>query len=294
MLALATLLMLGGCQALGEFAFARVSPIQWQGQQRVELPLTLTAGGSPAVAIQVMGRDVVALIDTGASIPAISRSFAADAGVDVEGTLRSVNGQPRDAARDVEIRIGPVSATSLRAVVHDDAEPRFVLGMNLFLQAVVEMDFEAGRLTLIHPDAFEQPPGEPISAKLKNAVPTIPLRVNGSEEPVCAIVDTGFNAGLALTPQVLVKLALPPHPAGGTIIARGAFGVQHESPALAPLDNLQVGGLVYRAVPVGHAPPWADEDCSNLLGMDVLYRHRLLFDLRNRRFWLLPRAGNSW
>jgi predicted aspartyl protease len=293
-LLLATLLPLTGCQALGTFAATRMSPLQWNGQTRIELPLTLNAAGSPMVAIQVMGRDVVALIDTGASIPAISRSLATDTGVDIEGTLNSVNGQKRPSAEDVQMRIGPLSATALLAIVHDDEDPPFVLGMNLFLQAVVEMDFEAGRLTLIRPDAFEPPPGQPLSVKLMHAVPTIALQVNGHEEQICAIVDTGFNAGLALMPKVLEKLALPPHPAGGTITARGAFGVRHEAPALAPLDNLQVGGLVYRAVPVGYAPPWAEDECNNLLGMDVLYRHRLVFDFPNRRFWLLPRAGNQW
>lgn len=292
-LLLAVLLPLAGCQALGGFVFARISPLEWHGQKRVELPLTLNEHGSPTVIVKVMDRDVSALLDTGSSIPVISRRLATDAGVDMEGSLRNVNGVKRPSAEAVEIRIGPLSATALLAVIHDEEDPPFVLGMNLFLQAAVEMDFEAGRLTLIHPDAFEPPPGKPLTVELMNAVPTIPLRVNGSGG-ICAIVDTGFNSGVALMPAVLEKLTLPPHPAGGTVTGRGAFGSQHEGPALAPLDDLQVGGLVYRAVPVGYAPPWADKECNNLLGMDVLYRHRVVFDLRHKRFWLLPRAGNQW
>lgn len=293
-LLLTALLPLAGCQALGNFAAARISPLQWNGLTRVDLPLTLNRAGTPTVVVQVMGRDVVALVDTGSSLPVISQQFAAAAGVDTSGSLGSVNGQKRSSAKNVELRIGQLSTTALLAAVHDDEEPAFVLGMNLFLQAVVEMDFEAGRMTLFHPDKFEPPPGKPLPVKLLHAVPTIPLYVNGRDNELCAIVDTGFNGGLALMPGPLQKLALPPHPAGGTLKARGAFGAQMEGPALAPLDNLEVGGLVYRAVQVGYAPPWAEDECNNLLGMDVLYRHRLVFDFPNRRFWLLPRAGNQW
>jgi predicted aspartyl protease len=287
-------LALCGCQALGAWAIGRMSPIEWNGQERVELPLTLDRAGSPTVPVRVMGHDGTALVDTGSSLSVISRAFATAADVQMNSSGPKVNGARRSSAEDVQVGIGPVSTTALMTVVHDGNEPQFVLGMTLFLQSVVEMDFDTGRLTLIRPDTFVPPPGEPLKVKLLHAAPTIPLYVNGSGNKICALVDTGFYSGLALQPGVLEKLALPTQPSGGTVVTYGAFGFQQENPALAPVDNVQIGGLLYREVHVGHAPPWSKDNCGNLLGMNVLYRHRLIFDLKNRRFWLLPRTGNQW
>src|SRR5262249_46937725 len=152
---------------------------------------------------------------------------------------------------------------------------------------------DTGRLTLIRPDAFEPPDAKPLKVKMLHAVPTIPLYVKGRENKLCAMVDTG-SSPLSLIPAVIEKLALPAHPSGRTVISEGASRVRGEKRALAAGDEGQVGGLMYREVPAGYAPPWAKDSCGNRLGMNVLYRHHLIFDLKNRRMWLLPRSGNQW
>lgn len=293
-LAIAVLLPLGGCQALGAWAVGHMSPIEWQEQSRIELPLTINSWGHVTVPVQVMGRDAMAVLDTGSSLPVITRSFATAAGVRIRGSLHKVNGQKRDSARDMQVQLGPVSTKVALSVVDDNDETPFILGAPLFLQAVVDMDFDAGRVTLIRPDAFEPPAGKPLAVKLSSAVPTIALQVHGPEHELCAMIDTGSNSGLSLAEDVINELALPAAASGRTLVSYGAFGEKYEYPELAPVDQVQVGGLMYRQVWTNHAPPKMAKHCANLLGMNVLYRHHLVFDLRNRRIWLLPRAGNQW
>lgn len=284
---------LGGCQALGTWATSHLSPIEWNGQTRVELPLTSSFGRPPTVLVRVAGQDATALIDSGSSGPGMTRALATATGIRIHSSGPRANGKRRESVEDVPIQLGSVSSKILIAGVdnHDDSPP-IILGANLFLQAVVEMDFDAGRLTLINPQAFSPPEQEPLLIKLLNAVPTIQLKLKDSESEVCTIVDTGFFSGLAVTPEIASKHSLPSDPASRKLVIRGAFGARYEQEALAPLDRLQIGDRLYRHVPIVYSPSLL-ENCPNLLGMAILSQSRLIFDLKNRRIWLLPRSGTQ-
>ena len=241
------------------------------------------------VPVRVMGRDTIALLDSGAGIPAISRALVADAG---SGNLKlQVNGQQVEAVKDLPLELGAIAMTLPMAILIDhNAERPFVIGSQLFLHAIVEMDFVAGRLVLVRPETFAAPAGEPVPVKLWNGVPTLQLQVNGNEGKVCTVIDTGFNGGLALAPEVVSGLALRPDPAGGTRVSQDGFGNRYERPVLAPLDEMRFGQLIYNNVPVTYGLPLPDAGaCGNVLGMTVLYRHRLIFDLAHERVWFLPR-----
>jgi hypothetical protein len=270
------------------------SPLNWNGQNSIELPLTLDRGRRPTVPVRVMGRDTTALLDSGSGIPAISRTVATDAGI---GKLQAeVNGQRVDTVSNIPLELGRMSTVLPMAVLIDhNAERPVVLGAEIFLHAIVEMDFEAGRLRLFRPATFTPPPAQPVPVVLWNSVPTLQLTVNGQARQICAVIDTGFNGGLALTSEIVTELALPPDPAGGTRVARDGFGNRYERPLLAPLNELRFGSLAYQNVPVTQSLPLplaGSQQCGNVLGMAVLYRLRLIFDLQNQRVWLLPRAGN--
>lgn len=197
-LLVAVLLPLGSCQSLGNWAAGQLSPIAWDGETRIELSLTPTRWGSPTVPVRVMGQDATALVDSGASLPVMSRALAVATGTRVRGSGPKVNGKRRENAENVPIQFGSVSTKLGLAVIDDHPDgPSVVLGANLFLQAVVDMDFDAGRLTLINPKTFTPPPQDPLPVKLLAAVPTIQLKLNGHAHEVCAIVDTGYNAGVA-------------------------------------------------------------------------------------------------
>src|SRR5690606_16833841 len=118
------------------------------------------------------------------------------------------------------------------------------------------------------------PTQAPLQVNLLMGVPTVQLKLNGHNSEVCAVVDTGYNSGLAVTPEVAKALSLPVDPSGRRLVARAAFGQQYEQPALAPLTEVRLGEFIYRDVQVGHAPP-EKEKCVNLVGMAVLSQHRI-------------------
>lgn len=292
-LLIAVLYPLGGCQYLGNWATSHLSPIDWNGQTRIELPLTSSFGRPPTVLVRVAGQDATALIDSGSSGPGMNRALATATGMRIRSSGPKANGKRRQSVEDIPIELGSASSKILIATVDDrDDSPPIILGANLFLQAVVEMDFDARRVTLINPQDFSHPEQEPILVKLMNAVPTIRLKLNDNESEVCTIVDTGFFSGLAVTPEIASKHSLPIDPAGRKLVIRGAFGARYEQEALAPLDRLQIGDRLYRHVPIVYAPSLL-ANCPNLLGMAILSQSRLIFDLKNRHIWLLPPSGTQ-
>jgi hypothetical protein len=194
---------------------------------------------------------------------------------------------------DIQMELGPIALKLETASFHQASWGAHLnLGQPLFLQAIVEMDFDARRLTVIHPDAFTPPTEKPLRVKSWKAVPTIQITLSGRSEEICLIVDTGFNGGIGVTPEMANKLDLKRHPGGGVRAAEDGYGNRVLAPELAPLQEVRVGDHIYRDVPIMGAIPNSVGRCGNL-GMALLSRSRIVFDLKNQRMWLLPRAGTG-
>ncbi len=291
-LTLAVLLAGTACAPLDRLQTTARSPLDWNGHNRIELPLTLDSVGRPTVPGRIMGHDTMVLIDSGGGYPSMTEALAAAAGAQVTDSA-IVNGSTYEAAENVPVQLGAGSIELRKVTVGEQTvETQFTLGPELFLQAIVDMDFDAGRMTLIQP-AIWTPPADrtPIPVQLWGTKPTVQLRVNGHEQSLCAILDTGFNSGVALSGEVLTQLALP-HVEGQSALT-GFGGVKWQAPALAPLREVGFSEQMYRDVPLSEkksATQWA---CPNLLGMAVLSRHHLIFDLQNHRVWMLPRSSGT-
>ncbi|MEO6078367.1 MAG: aspartyl protease family protein [Steroidobacteraceae bacterium] len=285
-LLIAALPSLGDCQSLADARFADSPRMSWGGQPRIELPLALDAQGLPVIFVRLLDQDVMAMIDSGASGPVMRPALAAAVDAQSRGS-GTVNGQPYEAVTEVPVQFGSASIKLRKVLLVDHpAVAPIIIGADLFREAIVEMDFGAGRLTLIHPDAFIPPAADPLSVKTVNFLPTLLLRVNGNERAVCAIIDTGFNSGIAMAAEVVKELALPKD-ADTKMVAQGIGGERFELSGLAPLKEVRIGDQVYDNVPVSELP--YQEPCGELLGMSVLGRNRVIFDLRKQRIWLLPR-----
>jgi predicted aspartyl protease len=271
------------------WALREGSPIEWNGHDRIELPLVLDSGGRPHIAVKVSGRLVMAMLDTGAPAPTMTPTTAAETGV----TVRKV-GKDHRIARDVPVAIGPASIVLMTALLGQDGDrTAFSMGQELFSQAVVDIDFDASTLTLIHPRAFQPPDSKPLEVDRSVSRPSVTMHVNGEETALCAILDTGFNGGVAMPPEVATRLALPNAP--GTSIGQGFNGRRSESPNLAPLAELSFGGRVFRDVPAMGSVPSQDTKgrCRSLVGMAVLSRHHLIIDMGKKRIWMLPRTSHG-
>lgn len=281
--------LLAGCASVERLAITRASPLRWHGHSRIELPLSLDSVGRPVVPGRILGQDTMVLVDSGGGWPLMTPALAAAAGARADGATL-INGRGYDTAAGLPLQLGAASMDLHKvAIGAQTAEIQFALGPELFLQAIVEMDFDARRLTLIRPGAFRPPAAAAIPVRIASNKPTVQLNVNGHAEPVCAILDTGFNAGVALSGDVLAALALPRGAAHTSVTGPG--GAQWSAPARAALEQVAFGGQHYRDVPLTEKKSDVAWSCPNLLGMAVLSRHRLVFDLGNQRVWLLPRAA---
>jgi predicted aspartyl protease len=281
-------LLITGCASIEKLAVTRASPLRWNGHDRIELPLSRDSVGRPVVPGRILGEDTAVLVDSGGGWPLMTPALAAAAGARADGAT-TINGRSYATAADVPLQLGGASIELGKvAIGHQTAETEFALGPELFLQAVVEMDFDAGRLTLIRPGTFRSPAVAALPVQIVANKPTVQLHVNGRDEPVCAILDTGFNSGLALSGEVLAALALPRGAAETSVTGPG--GAQWSAPARAALEQVSFGNQRYRDVPLTEKKSDVAWSCPNLLGMAVLSRHRLVFDLRNRQVWLLPRS----
>lgn len=282
------LLPLISCESVGQMVVTRLSPMDWHGHSQIDVPLTFSSGGHLRVPVRIMGHDAMAFIDTGAPMPTMSRPLVDVTGVKVSGSLKA-NGRRYPAAEDVPLELGSASFKLGMVVVHDFAESEFLFGGGLFLQAVVDMDIDAGRLALIHPEAFVPPAEEPVRTGRWKMRPTVQIQINGIEGTICASLDTGFDGGVALMPEVVSRLDLLKEP--GRVVSRVRFdGSQVDAPALAPLDEVRIGSQTYRNVQVMGEVPYEAGDCSNLIGMAVLSQHRVIFDVKKNRAWFLPRT----
>ena len=127
---------------------------------------------------------------------------------------------------------------------------------------------------------------KPLPARRLGNIPAIDVGIDGHDELVCAIVDTGANTGIALPAGIVSRYSLPEDPAS-KMVATGVDGLRHESKGLAPLRELRVGAHRHKEVLAATLPLGIGQDCG-ALGMQVLSGYRLIFDLGNDRIWFLP------
>ncbi|MEJ0098801.1 MAG: retropepsin-like aspartic protease [Pseudomonadota bacterium] len=239
--------------------------------------------------VSIANQDALALFDSGSAISTIGRTMATSTGLHI----KSVD-QGYEAVEGVSVTLKSGSIKfPLVPILDGLGGVQFVIGQELFSQAVVDIDFDAQRLTLIKPEAFVAPDSSPMPVKLVYSRPTVQLQVNGGKSGICAIIDTGFNSGIALTPELAKEFALATDQ-GQTTIVQGIDGRPRSVPLIAPLDKVQFGGRTLRNVPAVGAVPSEERHCPNLVGMAVLSSYHVIFDLKRERIWLLPRSGSRY
>jgi hypothetical protein len=191
---------------------------------------------------------------------------------------------------DLAVEYGAVSQKLERIAVIKPAAPRdFIAGQELFRQAVVEFDFDRRVVALIRPGAFTPPHDQPMAVQFSRSWPTIKIKVNSHDEPVCATVDTGYGGGVALAQKTVDELALPIIPGVKARLVT-EWGIVEDVPQMKELQELRVGDQLYRNVHLAISPVRGENPCTAILGVDILSRHKVIFDLGNRRMWLLPRS----
>jgi predicted aspartyl protease len=256
----------------------------------------------PVVRIEVSGRPVVALIDTGAAELILDPAVAAAAGVeefgDQEGRFAAgLTGSYRHG-RLRELTIGEAKLTNLPVQVMPTArfsrvtggayEIGAIVGTGLLAQFLPTLDYPARSLVL-------RPRGSAAADGL--GVPFIMLEghltyAQGSLEGLdglCFLVDSGLAGGAFTCPASTLRAAGIPVPGAlGTAGIGGGDGAVKAAPFR--INELGLGGLRARDLVgiFGPFPPGlgAEVDCAGIIshGFLRLFRWTLDFDRYSFRF----------
>ncbi len=259
----------------------------------------LYAGTRIYIPATVNGTATEVLLDSGAEMTVLDKTFAESLGLEFEGEVAAVGtggvGEAR-FARGVTLDLGgirfvdrTVAVIDLAAIGQALGRPLpVILGKDAFNALVVDIDFPARRLTFHELQGYVPPEGATELALVSSgAIRAVPVSIEG-RPPVLFDFDTGNGGALILYPAYAgAESLLDGRPA--TTVMSGAVGGVRES-GLATVRSLEIGGFEVRDIPTVFPPAGpsavdADRTAGNI-GMGILGRFRLVTDFASNRLWL--------
>jgi hypothetical protein len=298
-----------------------VPRLSLSGQASVVLPLVMSASGHTLIYGEVMGRvGVWFALDTGAPVTVLfDGPRTAALKLDSSGARKL--GRADDIASPIGVIQpgfdiafgGHLKLSGLTAVVvpestlpciglNDDIGIGGVVGADLMRQLITQIDSEAGQVILQRPADFHMPPGYVsvpmeidrsgfliVRAGVRSANPHLPRTLR-------LLVDTGLPVELAfqLTNQEAIATVAPDAIGGSGCGIGGVRRYWRDSQAL----ELSIASLAVTVSESVYEVGSFDFDC--LIGSSLLYRHRPIVDMPDRRLLLRrqskeakPRVGAS-
>lgn len=249
---------------------------------------------TPTVRVRLAGREVAALVDSGAQYSVIDRALVASltaAGADlpvfeIPMVAFGVGGQPQ-VGRGVtlDVGIGPLRLNRLRAAVLDLgplASPDglgtpLILGQDVLRLLTLDLDTERRRLRLSRSHAHSPAADlHALETRLKSGALSLAVEVEGRS--LEAVIDTGASALLSLSQEAATEAGLldgrPARP-GTSIVLGGAI-----ASTVVEAADISIGGTVHRAAQV---PIYADVRLPGfpraLVGMGAFEGRRMRLDL---------------
>lgn len=246
----------------------------------------------------VAGREVWALLDTGAQRSLIDTTLATSVGLPIaspQGSLRTSTGAliPKRRVDNVDISVpdqveiqravvGAMDMAALSAIVGRKIE--FVLGADFLSKVAVKID-PAKRTLDIYPSGALRPP---------QGFPYVPLRegfkidVLVEEKPVLVEVDLGASGALMLEPEAWARVA----PANARVVPGRSVGADGQGRAfdVGVLPAMSLGANRYTNVRT-QIRPWSGDDTEGAVGMGVLRDLFIVLDVQAGKMWLAPQAA---
>jgi predicted aspartyl protease len=244
--------------------------------------------------IAVNGQAAEAWLDSGAGATVLDAAFATRLGVALGGGIEAhgvAGGVAGAHEARVDLEAAGLTMADRRVMVMDlSAVARVVqrpvqvlLGRDVFDQAVVDIDFQGRRISLI-PRAEFVPPGDlPLSLRPSADLRSLFIVVAGV--PTEAILDLGNGGGLLLDRDFAEATHLLAGRRLSTELAVGADGPRES--VQASLDRVRLGGLAFDGVPTVITPGLTSRVPANV-GLQLLSRFRLTIDFAGDRIWMAP------
>lgn len=258
------------------------------------LPFVVNDAATPTVRARIAGREVTALIDSGAQYSVIDRGLVEALGLttffDMPLVAYGVGGQPQ-VGRGVtlDVTVGAMRIGALRTAILDlgplaaaaGLGASLVLGQDVLGEAVLDLDMKRRRVRLADPAAHIVPPAlRPVPVRRTGTALTAEVTVEGAV--IRAVVDTGFSSLIALSQGAAEAAGLldgRPETAGSSIVLGGVAPARViEAKTVTFGDDLWrfVPTPVFSDGPLPHAP-------DALLGVAAFADREAVLDLGRGR-----------
>ena len=262
-------------------------------------PFVVKNAATPTVQVRIAGREVTALIDSGAQYSVIDRALVEALGLttffDMPMVAYGVGGQPQ-VGRGVtlDVTVGSLVVEGLRAAILDlgplaqaaGLGAPLVLGQDLLGEAVLDLDMKRRRARLVDPaDHVVSPALRPVAVKRSGTALTAEVTVEGAV--MRAVVDTGFSSLIALSQGAAEAAGLldgRAETAGSSIVLGGVARAR-----VIEARTVTFGDDLWRGVAT---PVFADSPLPNypdaLLGVAAFEDREVALDLGRGRLNVAP------
>ena len=267
------------------------------------VPFELFRGTRIVVPARINGHSTTVMLDTGASMTTINRSYARSIGLP-EGFKVEAKGAggPIDArlVSGLTLDLGGYHADNASVGVMDLAPIERGIGMpiaaifgrDFFNSTVVSIDWAGKRLKISSPAAFRPAAGATaVNLATKGPFNTIPVSIAGAA-PIEALLDLG-NGGALVLP--MSYFADRPELSRLRSAAAMTGGVGGEHPARAVMvPQVALAGTTFAAVPTVLADFANHNEPTQMpnVGIGLLQQFRIDLDLGHGRAFLAPRADH--
>lgn len=250
----------------------------------------------PTLRATIEGRDIIALIDTGAQYSAIDRAFVASLGerrrtvFDMPFVAYGVGGGSQvGRGTTLDVALPGLQIAELRAAILDlgplaaaeGLATPLILGRDALEQTVLALDADRRHVRLIAPGAFI-PPADLIEAEVAREGNALVAEVTVEGNVLRAVIDTGSSSLLAVSRGSAAGVGLldgRPSESGISLVLGGSMRAD-----TVEARTVTFAEQLYRRVQVGvfeQAPLPNFPDA--LIGMEAFIGRRAALDLRKGR-----------
>ena len=271
-------------------AAASVSAQAWSGLEIVD-------ESSVFIDVTIAGKRRTALLDTGAAATVLDLKLARELQL-AEVGQRTLRGYSNVGAFNelsgftAEVGGAPVAfsravSTDLAVISSSLGRPTdLIVGHDLFLGRLVELDLPGGRWRLSPRSGGEAPSGTPLDLRFgPHFEPLITVRVeNRASAP--AILDIGASAALTLSRGFADANDLLKAKRTSTAAFAGVNGVTLSTSVM--MASLEIAGQTLTSMPAEVVDQWLTPEIPVIVGLAVLRRFKITFDFDGGRVWFAP------
>ena len=244
------------------------------------------------------GAPVRVLLDSGASRSVVDLRLARRLGLKLSDpvTVSDTGGRGVPAAElhDLHLALEGLTLSGLQAVALDLKEvaeagrdPPVILGRDVFLHLLVDIDPPSRKVAFHDPAAFSPPAGArrlPLTVNGERTRTTV-LQVGGSG-PLAAEFDLGSQSALIASEAFARARGWLRGRRVSTWVGGSVTGVTPES--IATLEGVSLAGVAMPPLPLEMLPTWPAAAPPLVIGLPLLSRFRMVTDYPHDGLWLVP------